>query len=69
MDSNERNPTIMGKYSEYEVADFLDFEEERVDIFIQNNDIFVMTALKRIHGATAGALINVIYSALDNKNK
>ena len=62
---NEKNTTIMGKYNEYSSADFLDFGDDNVDIFIQNNQIFVICAPKKIHECTSDAMRYAIRKALE----
>ena len=47
MDQNARTPTIMTSYSKFDSSNFLDYHEEKLDIFIQNDNIFVMTASKK----------------------
>ena len=62
---NEKNTMVMDKYNEYSPADFLNFGEDKVDIFIQNNQIFVMSAPKEIHEYTIGIIRLAIEKALE----
>ena len=64
MDQNVRTPTTMNNYrfSDFDSSDFLDFGDERVDIFIQNDNIFVMTAPKKIHEITSMKIYGIIES-------
>ena len=65
MDHNARTPTIMAYYSEFDPSNFLNYEEEKLDIFIQNNNIYVMTAPKKIHESTSIEISKIIDSALE----
>ena len=66
MDQNMRTPTTMNnyRYSDFNSSDFLDFGDEKVDIFIENDNIFVMTAPKKIHEITLMRINGIIESEL-----
>ena len=62
---SEQNAAIMGEYSSYSSADFLDYNDEKVDIFIKNNKIYVISAHKMIHEQTNQDISFIIQKELD----
>ena len=55
----------MDSYNSYSREDFLDYGDEKVDIFIQNDKIYVVSAPKKIHAHTTSKLSCTIQSELD----